>query len=283
VRARDLTDVETHFKFGENWASFARLIDAERIALAVSSLQELVGPDLSGKSFLDIGCGSGLSSLAAAKLGAKPILATDIDPRSVETTIRLLSSSQPTESFRVRTISVFDLGPAEIGHFDVVYSWGVLHHTGAMWRAIEHAATFTKPDGIFVLAIYNKTPLCGLWRLEKSIYSRASRPTQRWILTIYRAALYAAQLIRLRNPWHRAAMYKVERGMDQEHDFHDWLGGYPYESATPDEIRRFLSARGFRLQHAQRLKRARLGLFGTGCAEYVFRRFTEFSLSESDL
>ena len=274
MSARDLTDVETHFKFGENWASFSRLIDDERVAHAVTSLKELVGPGLSGKSFLDIGCGSGLSSLAAGKLGATPVLATDIDPRSVETTNAVLASSLPTDSFSVRTMSVFDLDPADIGHFDVVYSWGVLHHTGAMWRAIEHAATFTKPNGIFVLAIYNKTLLCGFWRFEKSIYSRASRPAQRGILAIYRIAVYALQLARLRNPWHRAAMYRVHRGMDQEHDFHDWLGGYPYESATPDEIRRFLSDRGFRLEHAQRLERARIGLLGTGCAEYVFRRLT---------
>jgi len=96
---------------------------------------------------------------------------------------------------------------------------------------------------------------------------------QRVVRALYRTAVYAAQLVQLRNPWRRAALYRIDRGMDQEHDFHDWLGGYPYESATPHEIDRFLSARGFRLEHAQRVE-AGSGCLGTGCAEYVFRRLT---------
>jgi 2-polyprenyl-6-hydroxyphenyl methylase/3-demethylubiquinone-9 3-methyltransferase len=271
VAKPDLFDLESHFQFGANWRSFAQLLDSGRIEAATRSLQELVGPDLSGKSFLDIGCGSGLSSLAAARLGAELILATDIDPLSTKTTAEVLARHLAADRFTARTISVFDMSPADIGSFDVVYSWGVLHHTGAMWKAIERALEFTKPGGLFVLAIYKKTPFCAMWKVEKSLYSRASRRSQRAVLALYRAAVKASRLVRQRSPGRDAGTYQINRGMDEDHDFHDWLGGYPYESATPDEIDRFLAVRGFCLKHAQGLERS-IGLLGSGCAEYVYLR-----------
>src|SRR5262245_3761087 len=267
----DLVDLQSHFRFGENWASFARLLDESRITAATESLISLVGPDLTGRSFLDIGCGSGLSSLAAGRLGAKPIMAVDIDPLSVSTAASVLASHLPADTFTVRTKSVFDLKPDDFGLFDLVYSWGVLHHTGDMWKAIERASQFTRPGGLFVIAIYQKTPFCAFWKVEKALYSRAPRPVQRAVLAFYRNALYAYQHLRFAKPAKYAATNGVTRGMDQDHDFHDWLGGYPYESATPDEIDGFLSPRGFCLEHAARVQRS-LGFFGSGCAEYVYRR-----------
>lgn len=268
---RDLSDLESHFQFGANWNSFAALLDPGRVEAAVDSLRELVGPDLSGKSFLDIGCGSGLSSVAAAKLGAGPILAADLDPLSTKTASEVLARYLPASEFKVRTISVFDMTVAEIGSYDVVYSWGVLHHTGAMWTAIEHALALTKPGGLLVLAIYKKTPFCGIWKVEKKLYAHAPNWVQRSMLKTYLASFYAAQLACLRNPWQRAARYLHERGMSEEHDAHDWLGGYPYESASPQAIKRFVSSRGFRQLRVRR-DEWKLGLFGAGCAEYVFQR-----------
>src|SRR5262245_43707281 len=131
-----LKDVSEHFAFGENWASYASLIDEDRVASAEQGLVRLLGAGgLAGKSFLDIGCGSGIHSLAALRLGAKSILATDLDPMSVATTQRTLSSHAAGAAWACREVSVFSLDPAREGTFDIVYSWGVLHHTGAMYDA----------------------------------------------------------------------------------------------------------------------------------------------------
>jgi SAM-dependent methyltransferase len=235
-----LTSLDSHFAFGANWASFSKLVDASRVAAAERALKVLTG-DLNGKSFLDIGCGSGLSTLAAVHLSARRAVGTDIDPQSTATAAALLG---PTAD--VRTVSVFDMTPVE--QFDVVHSWGVLHHTGDMWRAIDKAAQFVKPDGLLVIALYLKTPLCGLWRAEKRLYSRSPAIVQRIIRSMFAAALY------IRAPGRT-----------------NWLGGYPYESATPQEVIAFLTERSFSFERGTGFE-AGLGLFGTGCAEYVFRR-----------
>ncbi len=277
MNTADLKELSLHFRFGDNWKSFSRLLTDERIGSAVSSLRELLQQDISGKSFLDIGCGSGLSALAASKLGADPILATDLDPVSVETTKEVLSSKSPSAQFDVRTISVFDLDRETLGSFDIVYSWGVLHHTGSMWEAIDKACQFVSSGGIFVLAIYLKTPLCGFWRAEKKFYTGAPRLVQdvlAWsFLGVIELIGMAGQLRRGQFGRSRklAQEYMVTRGMDRMHDIRDWLGGYPYESASPAEIDEFLTKRGFRFERGQRLV-AGNGLTGSGCAEYIYRR-----------
>ena len=267
----DLESLDTHFRFGENWASFARLLTPERIDRATRSLSELLPEGLGGKSFLDIGSGSGLSSVAAARLGAGPIFASDIDPDSVATTRKVLGAYHSIGDNTVRRLSVFDMKVGEIGQFDVVHSWGVLHHTGAMWKAIGKATEFVKPGGLFVVALYLKTPFCGAWRMEKRFYTASPKPVQNLLFHAYRAvaALYA--LARLKNPARLSAQYHSARGMELDHDIRDWLGGYPYESASPEELDAFLKPRGFEKVRSLRTRR-RSGLMGTGCAEYVYRK-----------
>jgi len=131
IVSQNLLELESHFSFGENWAEYAQRIDEKRIEEAEKSVVRLVGKEaIEGQTFLDIGCGSGLFSLAAVRLGARQLLAVDLDPQSVETTRRILSRHVPGANWDCRQISVFDLDPSTVGTFDVVYSFGVLHHTG---------------------------------------------------------------------------------------------------------------------------------------------------------
>jgi 2-polyprenyl-6-hydroxyphenyl methylase/3-demethylubiquinone-9 3-methyltransferase len=265
----DLLDVSTHFKFGENWADYSELVDDRRVASARESVEALVG-NLKDKSFLDIGSGSGLFSVAALRLGASEVLAVDIDADSVATTRKLLSR-ESSGKWRAEQISVFDLPTRVPERFDVVYSWGVLHHTGAMWRALDCACAMARPGGLFVFALYERTPLCRPWTYEKRLYRRLPGIVQKLLRGVYLTAWGAGMLVKGHNPW-RYVRDGQKRGMDVFHDVHDWMGGYPYESTTSDEVEEFMKERGFVREKHVPWRILLAGLFGSGCSEYVFRK-----------
>jgi 2-polyprenyl-6-hydroxyphenyl methylase/3-demethylubiquinone-9 3-methyltransferase len=261
------------FAFGENWNSFLAGLDDVRIAEAEKSLQWLLGRErFDGLSFVDIGSGSGLSSLAARRLGAR-VLSFDDDPRSVECTVTLrrrFFSDDPNWS--VERGSILDRNYlAKLGRFDVVYSWGVLHHTGAMHKAIENASILVDTGGTYVIALYRKTRLCWAWNLEKRWYYQASSRAQSAVRTLYLDFMRVAFVLSRRNFNDYKSNYRGNRGMDLDHDIHDWLGGYPYESIRPTDVAKELTKLGFEHQRSK-VRPYSLGLFGSGCDEYVYRR-----------
>jgi 2-polyprenyl-3-methyl-5-hydroxy-6-metoxy-1,4-benzoquinol methylase len=262
----------THFAFGQNWASYSAIIDDARVAQAERGLVRLLGEDgLAGKSFLDIGCGSGLHAVAAARLGAARIVAVDLDPVAVETARAVLRQHAPQIPSDIRQSSVFELAPETSGAFDVVYSWGVLHHTGAMHEALQRAAQAVAPGGRFAFALYHRTRMCGFWRREKRWYAAASPRAQRVARAIYTALLRLR--VGLTGGDFRAyvANYHSQRGMEFGHDVHDWMGGYPYESISAPEVEAFMRGIGF--AHVRSFTSPlTIGLFGSGCDEYVYRR-----------
>jgi SAM-dependent methyltransferase len=271
VNDMSLTEREAHFEFGENWKNYSRTIDRKRIDAAIDGMKRLFPDGLAGKNFLDIGSGSGLHSLAALSLGASAVTAIDIDENSVATTQDTLTRHAGGQSWTARVASVFDASPDTLGSFDVVYSWGVLHHTGDMWQAIERAAALVKPGGQFAIAIYSATTFDGFWKVEKRIYAKSPAPVQWCIRTAYMGALLARHAVTQRNPVAVVKNYAEQRGMNFSHDAHDWLGGYPYETATAAELRDRIGAMGFAEQRSFPLP-VTLGLFGAGCHEFVFQR-----------
>lgn len=266
-----LTDRETHFEFGENWKDYLRTIDQKRIDFAIEGVKKLFPDGLAEKAFLDIGSGSGLHSLAALSLGAASVMAIDIDENSVSATQELLTKCAPGPKWTAKVASIFDASPDALGKFDVVYSWGVLHHTGDMWRAIECATRFVNPGGRFAIAIYSKTTCDSMWKIEKGFYSRAPRPVQWIIRQGYMAAFMLAKAMMGKNPVAYVRNYSKMRGMNFSHDAHDWLGGYPYETASADEMRDRFSKLGFKEVRSFPLP-ATFGLVGTGCHEFVFQK-----------
>jgi SAM-dependent methyltransferase len=267
-----LTERETHFEFGENWKNYAKIIDQKRIDSAIEGVRKLFPDGLAGKTFLDIGCGSGLHSLSALSLGAASVTAIDIDENSVSTTEELLTRHSPDLKWTAKIASVFDASPDTLGKFDVVYSWGVLHHTGDMWRAIECAAGLVKRGGEFAIAIYYAARFDRMWKAEKRFYSRATRPIQWGVRQIYVVAFLTARtLLGGGNPISFLRSYSDGRGMNFSHDAHDWLGGYPYETASTAEMRERFSKLGFKEVRSFLLPTTS-GLFGSGCHEFVFKK-----------
>ena len=264
----DLRQLDSHFAFGENWKAFVETLSEESIAEAVRGLAKLFPADeLRDRDFLDIGCGSGLSMLAALRLGARSVTGIDIDPNSVEAARAVLSRHTAGKVWRTQVTSVFDFAPDK--SYDVVHSWGVLHHTGDMWPAVRKAAALVAPKGHLALALYRKTLLCRFWRVEKKFYSRSNSLVQAAIGAIYRGLYRVALLATGRSPARYIRDYKSARGMNWSHDVHDWLGGYPYESVTPQEVSAVLGELGFDEVRRFEKPAAVKGLFGSHCDEFV--------------
>ena len=241
------------FEFGKNWSRFLEVLDEQRIANAERSLQDMLRVnDLTGQSFLDIGCGSGLFSLCARRLGAR-VHSLDFDPHSVACAAELRRRYFPDDSdWVVEEASVLDRDHIRsLGMFDIVYSWGVLHHTGQMWKALEHAAIPVAPGGKLFISIYNDQGMKSkLWTWVKKTYCGGS--IGKALMTVAGGGVILAgnakeDLVRFKNPFKRYSEYRARRGMSAMHDIVDWLGGYPFEVAKPEEIFDFYYKQGFQL------------------------------------
>lgn len=265
------------FEFGKNWANFLQRVDNDRAQLVTKSLTGMLGvTTLDGTTFLDIGSGSGLFSLAARLLGAR-VHSFDFDPQSVGCTRELRRRFFPDDSgWTVQQGSILDKNFLRtLGQFDIVYSWGVLHHTGAMWEALENAAAMVKPGGRIFVSIYNdQGPWSRRWLAIKKVYNWLPRPLRGLYTALVlgpREIRYAAadtlkmrplNYIRRWTEFHELG----SRGMSRWHDMVDWVGGYPFEVAKPEQIFEFFTSRGFRMTKLTTC------LGGFGCNEYIFVR-----------
>lgn len=254
------------FDFGSNWQAYSRArLEPMRVREAEQSLTALFGTDrLAGRSFLDIGCGSGLFAVAAAGCAANPVVGFDVNPVSVSTSREnaqlYLPDGAAQPEFRTGSILDQEL-VGRLGLFDNVYAWGSLHHTGEMWHAIANAASLVAEDGLFVLAIYDDHWSVPFWLRVKKLYNVSPRLGRRVMEAGFGAGIYAAVwAVARQNPMRK------ERGMDFWYDVVDWLGGYPYEVATPRQLREFLEPRGFTFVSCAAPR------VPTGCNELVFRR-----------
>jgi 2-polyprenyl-3-methyl-5-hydroxy-6-metoxy-1,4-benzoquinol methylase len=285
---------EVPFAFGKNWGQFLKTLSDERIQEAEESLRRLLKrSDLKGCTFLDAGSGSGLFSLAAYRLGAE-VTSFDVDADSVACTKELKRryAGDGSVAWRVLDGSLLDNAfLSSLGEFDFLYCWGVAHHTGHMWFAIDNLTSRLKTNGMFVLAIYNdQLYVSRAWRGIKRIYNRLPavvRPLyvaaigsmefmKRFLVTSLACFL---RLLTLRNPvvpflnWARESQ---SRGMHGWYDLVDWVGGWPFEVARPEDVFRFVRDRGFRLEELSTS-------VGHGCNEFVFMRIESLQASSSQV
>jgi 2-polyprenyl-6-hydroxyphenyl methylase/3-demethylubiquinone-9 3-methyltransferase len=271
-------------------------VDERRIDAAVESLARRLGRDaLQGQRFLDAGCGSGLFSLAAHRLGAH-VVSFDVDRHSVACTTEM-KRRYATDAAEWQILSGSALDPTfldSLGTFDVVYSWGVLHHTGQMWRAIDLVQQRVAPGGQFWIALYNdQGGISDRWTRVKKLYQQCP-PALRTAYVVVVGGIWAAwRVVCLRVPIKLAGILlspvkldappaspaeptadspsptnaeKRQRGMHWWYDLVDWIGGWPFEVALPEEVLQYLQPRGFELVDLMTVGG------GLGCNEFLFRR-----------
>ncbi len=236
-----------NFSFGRNWLLFLKNCNEEQIRVARSSLQEFLGiKNFKGKSFLDIGSGSGLFSYGAFQLEAERIVSIDIDPFSVQCCQHMYEKAHRPANWKIFQGSMLDKAfLLQFKDFDIVYSWGVLHHTGQMWEAIKNSASLVKRDGFYYIALYNHvdgTLGSRFWLKIKKFYNHSPKPIQSLLVNSYCLAIILRCLVSLQNPIHFIRNYKSLRGMSFKTDAIDWVGGYPYEFATVEEIFQFMKS-----------------------------------------
>jgi SAM-dependent methyltransferase len=256
----------TKFSFGKNWLSYSeRALDESKIAAAREAFRNLTrGVSMQGVRFLDIGFGQGLSLFLAAEAGAETY-GIDPDPicaEALEATHRFFHS---TPFPRISIASILDRGfvqkQLESGGFDVVHSWGVLHHTGDMEKAFGNAAVVLKPGGFLIISIYNRHWTSPLWRAVKWSFNHIPRFAQEAMVFV----LYPVFYFRARSLFgHDGSI--TTRGMDIGYDIRDWLGGYPYEYASRHDVERAFSELGLVMIRCEPTR----GF--TGCNEFVFQK-----------
>ncbi len=263
------------FAFGDNWARFLDVLNEDRIGIAEQTLAGMLEmASLRGKSFLDVGCGSGLFSLAARRLGAR-VHSFDYDPKSVACAAELKRQHFPNDpAWTIQEGSVLDKDLLDsLGQFDIVYSWGVLHHTGRMYDALENIIVCVRDGGKLFISIYNNAGRASIrWRRIKRAYCRLP-PMLRLpfaLALVLPHQLFSCVAHGLRGEMglylQRFTNYGSSRGMHFWRDQIDWIGGYPYEYAKPEEIFNFYRSRYFWLNALTTCAG------GIGCNEFVFTK-----------
>ena len=263
-----------HFSFGKNWERFLETLNDAKRTEAKKSLHDFLGEDFqfSNKKVVDIGSGSGLFSWAFYKLGVSKLRSVDIDDFSLACTEELRHREGSPENWKIEKVSALDKERMKgLGQYDLAYSWGVLHHTGDMWRSITNALPLVSDGGYFYIALYNKNEKAWLegtsefWLRAKVFYNHQNTFIKVLCEQVYVTYLCLGLLVKGINPWQYIHSYKSVRGMDFMTDIRDWLGGHPYEYASVKAVRAFFLKNGFQMVKVKEVR-------SIGCNEFLFKK-----------
>ena len=253
------------FNFGKNWHNYSRNVSKKELGIIQQSLLELFNDrQIKEKSFLDIGCGSGLFSIAAKQLGAVRVAGLDVLKDSIKTSKKNLLRFLPNQAIDFYLMSILNNEQIKkLGKFDNVYAWGSLHHTGDMYKAIDNTCNTVQPGGYLILALYNKNFTAKFWWFVKWLYNHSP-----WVCKKILEIWYLGLVVPLKILILGKVIFQKKRGMKLYYDAIDWLGGFPYEYASVDEIKNFIEPKGFILE---RLIKP-IGI--SGCNQFIFKKAT---------
>lgn len=258
--------LEERFEFGANWSKFIdSKFSSERIESSINVFVKFTGlRDLNDSTFLDVGCGSGLHSFAALKLGAEHVTSFDFDPNAVKTTLKLKEIAGNPANWNVFQGSILDDDfVASSRKYDFVYSWGVLHHTGNLWKALANTCSLVASQGTLYIAIYSLDvqPKSEYWLTVKKKYVNSGK-IRRFLMEqqyIFRHVYNSNPILHLKGRLSKKD--NRERGMDLLTDVRDWLGGWPMEFALDQDVISFVESKGFQLKNIDQ---------GKACTEFLF-------------
>ena len=257
--------LEGQFSFGQNWQQFVHRGRLSMYGL-LSSVREVRGffgtAGLQGLRVLDLGCGSGLSSLAFRLLGAH-VVSADVQEESLEAAKSMKSVFIPhvpgrndeDHAWTFKKLSALDAWSlAAIQPFDVVYTWGVLHHTGDVWQAVHNAQLPLADDGLLIVAVYaeefydEKENII----MMKQFYRNASVKQQEH-LDIAVGLFWLRPLLHSgKNPFEVLRNFSEMRGMEFWTDVRDWLGGWPTEFISTSAMLSFARRMGLHCINVRR-------------------------------
>ncbi|MFZ1787745.1 MAG: class I SAM-dependent methyltransferase [Saprospiraceae bacterium] len=262
------------FKFGKNWKSFSAKVDEGHINASIQKMKYFLDEKCQNSTFIDIGCGSGLHSLSAIRLGASEVHSFDYDLDSVKTTENIKKQFETkTNCWHIEQGDILDEKYfGKLGQFDIVYSWGVLHHTGSMWKAIENSISLVKFNGYFFIAIYNNQGWKSkFWWGIKYFYNILPAGLNTayalllgsffQVLNILKYTIMLKPMVAIKP----LLNYQKDRGMSYFHDIIDWYGGFPFEYASVGELNSFFKNHGF---EAIKIEQA----LSLGCNEILYQK-----------
>jgi SAM-dependent methyltransferase len=253
------------FSFGKNWMDYNKQVTPLEIENAKEDLEKWVGKDnVTGKRILDLGCGSGIHSLCLYDLKPKELVSFDYDPHSVTATRQYWEKKGKPADWKLLEGSVLDRTFIDqLGKFDLVYSWGVLHHTGDMWQAINNALTLVADNALFYITLYKDDNYAHSIKVKEA-YNASSPSGKRWMTYKEIMKIMARRALTFRNPfsWNKS----MGRGMNVYHDLIDWLGGLPYEAVSEDEMLQW------GLKNGLQLKRIFCSNGKGSCNYYLFQK-----------
>ena len=258
------------FKFGKNWKLFLKGLENKHIQISKKALLKFnQNINLKNRSFIDIGSGSGLSSLAAKQLGAK-VVSIDVDTECIECTKFLKNKFyKDSKDWDIKKLSILNTKNIKImNKFDYVYSWGVLHHTGNLKKALKNTESLCGKNGFIHLALYNdQGRKSKRWKIIKKMYIKNNFIVKKLIeLIFFPFFLLKPFLQSLLSPILKNNNRIRKRGMTHYISMVDWLGGYPFETSKPEEIFNFFTNKNYTL----------ISLYtcgpGHGCNEFLFKK-----------
>jgi len=254
--AGDNVSTPGHFSFGANWLAYLENLSESRIKVAQEDIEDWLGIEaIEGKRVVDIGSGSGLHSMVFFRHRARELISFDVDEKSVAATKSLWEKCGKPDNWSARYGSILDselVQELRQSSFDLVYSWGVLHHTGAMWKAIDNAIDLVAPGGLLMIALYVKGPNYQRDLALKKSFNRASEFGKKVIYWRY-VIRQSLKLLLYRRPREIKSLvlskrHEHRRGMSIYIDIVDWLGGLPYEVASAEEVVAFTRKRNLVLE-----------------------------------